>query len=128
MKISLTALFLGLFILSGCATIVSGSDQSVTIQSSPDGADILMNGVTMGKTPITMSIQRDSYTMLTIEKEGYKSETQLMNTELNSMFWGNILFGGLLGSTTDAASGASREYAPGVVFVKLEKLEKPEEL
>lgn len=122
MKIRLAALFLGFFALSGCATILSGTDQPVTIQSSPDGADVIMNGVVMGKTPFTANIKRDNNTMLTIEKDGFQSETQLMNTQLNSMFWGNILFGGVLGSTTDAASGASREYSPGVLFVKLEKL------
>ena len=122
MKLQFAALFIGFFALSGCATILSGSDQPVTIQSSPEGADILMNGIVMGTTPFTMNVTRDSNTMLSIKKEGYKTETQLMNTKLNPMFWGNILFGGLLGSTTDTVSGASREYAPGVIFVKLEKL------
>lgn len=42
-----------------------------------------------------------------------------LTTTTNGAFWGNILFGGLPGSTTDAMSGAIYEYAPSQLFITL---------
>ena len=110
-----------LTLISGCATIVSGKTQAVTFQSVPDGADVVVNGELKGKTPITFPLKRSDGNVLEIRKAGYKTHKGVLQTDLNGMFWGNILFGGLFGSTTDSATGSSREYAPGTIVVKLEK-------
>lgn len=110
-----------LTLISGCATIVSGETQTVTFNSVPDGADVLVNGEIKGKTPITFPLKRADGNVLEIKKEGYKTHKGVLRTNLNGMFWGNILIGGLFGSTTDNVTGASREYAPGTIVVKLEK-------
>ncbi|TKB45601.1 PEGA domain-containing protein [Thalassotalea mangrovi] len=106
--------------LSGCASIVDGSTQQVTIQSTPAGAEVLINGVSQGVTPLTIDVKRADNTSLTVRKEGYTDQTITMTTKLNSTFWGNVIIGGLPGSTTDAATGASIEYAPGVHYFNLE--------
>ena len=36
-------------LVSGCATVIDGSKQQVTFQSSPAEAEILINGVVVGK-------------------------------------------------------------------------------
>lgn len=113
---------LSLSLLSGCATIISSENQTITIQSIPEGADIVINGELKGKTPMTFPLKRADGSLLEIRKEGYKSHSAVMHTELNGMFWGNIIFGGLFGSTTDTATGASREYIPGTIVVNLEKM------
>ena len=38
---------------------------------------------------------------------------------MNGWFWGNILFGGFWGSTTDGVSGAIHEFSPDQYFVTL---------
>jgi len=108
-------------LISGCATIISGENQTVTIQTIPEGAEVVINGAVKGITPITFPLKREDGSVLELRKEGYKSHVGVLHTELNGMFWGNILFGGLLGSTTDASTGASREYMPGTIVVNLEK-------
>ena len=57
---------------------------------------------------------------LVIRKEGYKEFSTTMSTTLNGWFFGNIVLGGLPGSTTDAATGAMHEYAPNQFLVALE--------
>jgi hypothetical protein len=42
-----------------------------------------------------------------------------LTTTTNGAFWGNFLFGGPLGSTTDAMSGAIYEYSPSQLFITL---------
>ena len=110
-------------LLSGCATIVDGSTQSMTFQSSPAEAEVLINGVVVGKTPLSIDVERAEGTTLTIRKEGFKEQTLVMPTKLNTTFWGNVILGGLPGSTTDAVSGASREFIPGSHMVTLEPAE-----
>lgn len=107
--------------LTGCATIVDGKTQQVSITSVPEGAEVLVNGATIGKTPMTYALQRGEGTVLTVKKEGYATIDRTLNTELNSMFWGNIIFGGVFGSTTDSSTGASIEYSPGQFVFNLDK-------
>lgn len=105
--------------LSGCASIVSGQKQQLTFNSEPSGANVAINSVVVGQTPITLMVDRKQDHSVAFQKEGYKPETLALSTTLNGWFWGNIVFGGFLGSTTDAASGAMHEYAPDHYFVTL---------
>ncbi|TBW57618.1 PEGA domain-containing protein [Marinobacter halodurans] len=104
---------------SGCASIVSGTDQKMTFNSEPDEAVVTVSGRVLGKTPITVDVDRDSNQSITFEKEGYKTYTAQLSTTTNPWFFGNIVFGGLLGSTTDGVSGAIHEYSPDQYFVTL---------
>jgi hypothetical protein len=108
------------FLASGCATIVGGgSKQQVTFNSEPADATVTVQGKVLGKTPLTVQVDRAKNMAVTVEKEGYKTFTTQLSTRLNGWFWGNIVIGGLLGSTTDGASGAIHEYSPDQYFVTL---------
>lgn len=118
-RISQLFFFVSIF-LTGCATIVSGTTQQVTFQSTPDGATVKVNGKPLGKTPLTIQLDKKSGQTLTVEKEGYKTFTTSMDTTLDSWFWGNIVIGGVFGSTTDGISGAIHRYSPSQYIVTLE--------
>lgn len=111
-----------LFVLSGCASIVSGPTQELTFQSEPEGATVSTNGRPLGKTPLTVQLDKKSDQTLTFELEGYKTITMPLTTTLDPWFWGNIVLGGFIGSTTDGLSGAVNEYAPSQYFVSLHPL------
>ncbi|MDX6770100.1 MAG: PEGA domain-containing protein [Elusimicrobiota bacterium] len=111
-----------LFAVSGCASIVSGSTQTVTFQSHPEGASVTVDGTPLGKTPLSMTLKKGKYKSVTFEKDGYKRLVMPMGSRMDGWFWGNILIGGLLGSTTDGVSGAAHEYSPGQYMVSLEPL------
>ncbi|MCM2303551.1 MAG: PEGA domain-containing protein [Elusimicrobia bacterium] len=113
-------LFIAALSLSACASIVSGGTQPVTFNSAPDGATVTLNGLAIGKTPITTAIKKKSGQTLIFSKEGYKPVTMQLETRMNGWFWGNIAFGGLIGSTTDGLSGAVHEYSPSQYMVSLQ--------
>ena len=113
--------------VSSCASIVDGKSQQMTFQSTPAGAEVLINGIVKGKTPLTIDVLRAENTSLTIRKDGFSEQTLVMKTGVNGMFFGNILIGGLPGTTTDVATGANIEYTPGVHFITLEQLNQLEE-
>lgn len=105
---------------SGCASIVSGTTQQVSFQSSPDEATVAVSGMIVGKTPITVRLDKKSDQSLVFSKDGYKPITMQLTTSLDPWFWGNIVFGGFIGSTTDGLSGAVHQYSPSQYFVTLQ--------
>jgi hypothetical protein len=115
----LICLIIGIF-ASGCATIVSGTSQDVSFQSQPDGATVTLDDRALGKTPVTVTIKRESGQRIKFDKPGFKQKDMQLETDLNPWFFGNVIFGGLVGSSTDGLSGAIREYKPNHYFVTLE--------
>lgn len=74
----------------------------------------------LGQTPLVSVLERqeEDQTIL-FSKDGYKPLTLKLTSELDSWFWGNIVFGGFIGSTTDSMSGAAYQYSPSQYFVTL---------
>lgn len=117
--------FLGTLSISGCATIIDGTTQNITFNSQPNGVKIFVNGAQIGVTPLTTQIKRSKDTIILAQKAGYQDQQIQLQTKLNTYFWGNIICGGVYGSTTDYASGAITEYSPSMYYVTLETKENP---
>ena len=116
----ITIILAALSILSsGCASIVTGTDQKVTFDSEPDGATVSVSGRVLGKTPVTASVDKDKNQSFSFEKDGFKTHTAQLSTSTTPWFFGNIVFGGLPGSTTDSVSGAIYEFSPDQYFITL---------
>jgi hypothetical protein len=107
---------------SGCATIVKGSSQTLTVDTRPPGATckLLRDGETLAvvnPTPGAISIEKDKDVIhVTCSKEGYKICEGDVGSEFQAMTFGNILFGGLIGVVVDAGSGAMNAYPPIVTL------------
>lgn len=115
---------------TGCATIVSGTNQSIDVISEPEGANFKVEQLTVsgpillkeGKTPSKISLHReDFYFLLTLTKTGYETaEIPIEVNEMgNPMVFGNLLFGGVIGMLVDVASGAQWSLDPDHVKVAL---------
>lgn len=76
----------------------------------------------LGVTPFTIQLKKESNQVLVFEKEGYKTLEKQLNTTVSPMFFGNIIIGGLIGSTTDSISGAINQYDPDKYYITLEPL------
>jgi len=117
MKVKFLVLMLGaavMSITSGCATIISGTSEPVTINSSPEGATITQNGIILGKTPTTISLNREANPVLELSKEGYQKQSVPLNTSFNPWVLTNVIWcmSCVLSTTTDYATGAAWQYAP----------------
>lgn len=95
MKLLPAALVLvALFSLSNCATIISGSQQKIPVVSNVPGAEVWVNGDYKDTTPCIVKVQR-SYKVdqkLEIKKQGYKTETLILNRKFNEISTLNFLF------------------------------------
>ena len=106
---------LGIFLLSGCASIVGDSSQVVSLDTpNCPGAKCTASNSQgtyfVNKTPGTISINK-AYSDLTVtcEKNG-KSATSMHKSSANVATYGNILLGGIPGALVDGGSGKGYDY------------------
>jgi len=111
----LPVLILAMF-LSGCATIISGDTETVTFNSSPEGADVYIDGSIVGKTPLSIVLEKNKKDVVMLKKEGYQSVTRDLTKSYDSITMLSI-FWDL--STTDFLTGAAMEYAPKSYYIEL---------
>lgn len=116
--LKLGAVALVAFAASGCATIVKGTTQSVSVNSNVDGADVFLDGMKIGTTPYSGLIAKNKGQLM-VKKDGYSAVTVSLSKTIEPIFWGNIITGGTFGSLTDFASGSAYQYAPATYQVDL---------
>lgn len=110
--------------LPGCATLVEGTSQSMTVTTNPAGASCTLDrqGERLGAiapTPGTLRVDKSKNDMaVTCAKEGYQTATTSHSPKFVGTTFGNLIAGGLIGVVVDAASGANFRY-PDEVRVDL---------
>jgi PEGA domain. len=105
-----------ILLLSGCATIMSGSNQTLTFNSNVEGVSVYVDGALIGKTPVSASFKKNKAQSVMFSKEGYQSVTREITKEFDPVAALNI-FWDL--STTDFITGAVYEYAPNAIYVEM---------
>ena len=101
-----------LFLLTSCATIISGSKQKVSFKSTPAEASIFINEVEIGKTPIEKKLERKKEYDVKIVLDGYKPFETKITKKFNAWYLGNILIGGVIGFIVAPATGAMFRLTP----------------
>ena len=107
-----------LLITSGCATITSGTSQSVTVvtEKEVNGARCELTDSKGGKwyvpeTPGTATVRKGDGPMTVVcKKDGYKTATLMVDESLAGATFGNIILGGGIGILVDSMSGAAQKY------------------
>ncbi|MHC8411033.1 peptidase associated/transthyretin-like domain-containing protein [Pseudomonas sp. Hz4] len=110
---------------SGCASIVGDSKYPVNVSSTPSGANFTITNkagviVHNGSTPNTVTLpsgrgyfKGEAYT-ITFKKEGYADANATLETSMSGWYWGNIVFGGLIGMlVVDPLTGAMYKLPEG---------------
>ena len=106
----LVILTLALTLASGCATIMSRPDETITVTSEPSGAEVSVNcgsGTTVLITPARFVIARKSSDCTaTLQKAGFQRETARLEQGVNRWTWGNLPIA-IIGITALGMSGFS---------------------
>ena len=122
-----TAIGIGLaFTVAGCASVISGGRQSVSIKSQPSDAKVTvynLNGAqaAVGQSPAVFRLPRSNgffakaeYRVV-IEKQGYRTAEIQLEAKLNGWYFGNFLIGLLGFVVIDPATGAMWSLSPKMV-------------
>ena len=103
-------------LLTGCASIISGTSQAVTIDSNVQGATVAIEGNVVGQTPFSGKIPRKRESVALVSKPGYTAQPVVLTTSFNPVAILSIVWDY---STTDCLTGACWEYAPSTYYVNL---------
>jgi len=94
---------------ASCASIVDNGPDLVAMNSIPDGATVLVDGVKMGKTPVVVPVSREwGAGDLVFKIDGRPDIETSIGRDVNPWVFGNIIFGGLIGVGVDCATGNCR--------------------
>ncbi|WP_445432594.1 PEGA domain-containing protein [Chryseobacterium indoltheticum] len=106
---------------TSCATIFTGTKDSITFTTTPEGAKVIHKGVEKCLTPCTAEIPRGlGKQMVMFQKEGFETKEVKLTKTFNPVTLLNILLGGAIGVGIDAATGSLTKYSPKNYTVDLE--------
>ncbi len=115
--------------LVGCASIVNGQNQSVSVESRTDSGPLagasckLSNnkGTWFVTTPGSTIVQR-SFEDLSVrcDKDTLEPGLVSVKSSTKAMAFGNIIFGGVIGAGVDMSTGAAYDY-PTLITVQMGK-------
>lgn len=119
MRLAILAAFA--LILSGCASVIDGTSQSIGFASNPPGADCeaWRDGKLVARitTPNTVTVKKTKHDInVTCKMDGYHDSTDYLKSEIQDATWGNILLGGGIGWAIDSASGADNKYSEQITL------------
>ena len=133
MKLFLTTACLAAALtMTGCASIFSGSTQTLTFKSVPDTANITITNklgekIHTGSTPATVTLKRGNGYFkpagyqVTFSKEGFQTKTVQVKATVNGWYIANIIFGGLIGFLiVDPVTGAMYTLSPSDINTLLD--------
>lgn len=117
-----------LVLLSGCATITTGQNQSLSVETRAKGIVVagascrLSNdkGTWFVQTPGSVTVNRaygDMMVNCTHDKHGHGMTTVPSATK--AMAFGNILAGGVIGAAVDMGTGSAYDY-PSLITLELD--------
>jgi hypothetical protein len=113
------------FALGGCATVLRGTKQDLSLQSTPPGATATLTTGETCVTPCELHLPRKLGFEVTFELEGYAPTTAHVSSQWSrggtqTFIIGNIIAGGAIGMGVDASNGATRDLTPNPVTVTLQ--------
>jgi hypothetical protein len=112
----LTALVLVSLTVTGCASIIEGTSQEISINTNPAGADCALKRqdqviARVNPTPAATTIKKTKHDITILcDKAGYQEATYLNHSGAAGATFGNIVLGGGIGWAIDSASGADNKY------------------
>lgn len=115
--------------LMGCASIVNGQNQSVSVETRTESSALagatckLSNnkGTWFVTTPGSTTVQR-SFEDLSVrcDKDTLEPGMVSVKSSTKAMAFGNIIFGGVIGAGVDMSTGAAYDY-PTLITVQMGK-------
>lgn len=108
-------------VTSGCATLFTGSSDNIVFESDPSGAEILIDGIVVGRTPTTVSVKRPGMgdKQVTLRLDGYSPVTFTLTKSFNSVAILNLA--SFIGWGIDVLTGAVMKYDKRVYNVDMDR-------
>lgn len=111
-------------VINSCASIVKGSKQDVSVDSSPQKANVIIKSTSgieffNGTTPATMKLPKKNEYVVNVSLDGYQETKIPITQSFETWAIGNIFCGGIIGLAIDYANGAMWKLEPNHINVSL---------
>lgn len=104
------------FLLASCALLFKGEHQDVPVSSTPAGAEVFIDGVSYGTTPVQLNLRSDTTHTVVLRLDD-QERTVILRNEIGALWVVLDILGGLVPLIIDAATGAWYELSPDQVVV-----------
>ncbi len=107
---------LSVALLGGCASVIEGRSQEITINTTPAGANCTLNRegapiAMIASTPGSVTIRKTKNDIEVVcELDGYQKTATLDESGTAAAVFGNVLVGGAIGLVIDVSTGAHNKY------------------
>jgi hypothetical protein len=108
-------------IATACGTIMHGTSQSIGVSSSPTGAQVSVDNMPVGNTPVIANLSRSGDHIVHVSLAGYAPADLTVTKSVSGWVWGNIVFGGIIGLAVDAITGGLYKLTPDQLTTTLAK-------
>ena len=116
MKTKFGLILLSAVALSGCASVVSGTEQTITIATTPTVANCALSRegqvfARVNPTPGSVKVDKLKHDITVVcSKDGYLDSSAINESGSEGSTLGNIILGGGIGWAVDSARGADNKY------------------
>jgi hypothetical protein len=112
------SLFIFTLLVSGCSTIIHGTTDTVTFNSTEEGTVLYLNGIPRGKDAATLQLVRGEDYVVRASKKGCKDTVSpVSNTFDATSLLGILIDFGLISIPVDLISGAAWKFNPKMYTV-----------
>ena len=105
--------------LTGCGTIMQGTTQKMGINSNPVGAQVTVDGVEAGQTPMTLTLSRKTDHTVSVTLPGYENFQIMIDKKFSKWTVGSLLLGGPIGLIIDHSTGGMYRLTPEQLNARL---------
>lgn len=109
--------------LSGCGAMLTGTHETIPTDSNPQGAEIWIDGVMVGKTPLKLEVDSSAEHTIVFKYEDKEHSIRTTHRLKGGFVFLDIFFTGLIGIIVDAATGGWYVATPSSINVDLEAIE-----
>ncbi|GAB3755896.1 PEGA domain-containing protein [Spirosoma pomorum] len=122
-KVFVLVAIVSTMILQSCATLFTGTKDTIHFDSQPSGAKVRIDGLDVGRTPVDVSVKRSlNDKTATMLLDGHESRTFEISKEFNTISILNLF--GMIGWVVDAATGSLMKYDQKAYSIELETSKK----
>ena len=107
-------------ILTGCATIFSGTSDEISFSTNADPVRVYVDGLNVGETPLKVAVEKKVGLgrVVRLEKAGYKTQEFNLKNKFDTVAILDIT-SVLTSGGIDAITGALMEYSPKQYHVEM---------
>ena len=107
-------------VLVGCATVLSGNSEDIRIQSKPEEAEVIINNIPRGHTPLRLELEKSKSYTIEIKHPDYPPRYITLDKSVNTGWVILDVLCGFIPIIVDASTGAWYNFSDDFINVSFD--------